>query len=144
MTLHFYGRIITPALLDDHLDAHDGYVGDSVKWNVALGYDPGSGPSLRYDRRTGTSDELLPLAKERILDGRPTMIRVDYASDANLTYNHLVLGVGVTEDDNIIMNDPATRRGDGYADPSNENILQRTSRKQGYTLVQLDWYEPAG
>tara|TARA_Y100000588_G_scaffold97414_2_gene105710 strand:+ start:12808 stop:13026 length:219 start_codon:yes stop_codon:yes gene_type:complete len=45
MTLYFYGRIITPALLDDHLDVHDGYVGDSVKWNVALGYDPSSGPS---------------------------------------------------------------------------------------------------
>jgi peptidoglycan hydrolase-like protein with peptidoglycan-binding domain len=127
-----------------HLDQNDGYVGDSVRWDVPLSYDAGTGPPLKYDRRTGTSDELLPFVKSRIQSGHPTIIRVDYAVDANLTYNHFVLGVGLTEDDHIILNDPATRRGDGYAEPSNENILQRTTRKQGYTLVQLDWYEPTG
>lgn len=144
MALRFYDRIITPTSLDDHLDQNDGYVGDSVRWDVPLSYDAGTGPPLKYDRRTGTSDELLPFVKSRIQSGHPTIIRVDYAVDANLTYNHFVLGVGLTEDDHIILNDPATRRGDGYAEPSNENILQRTTRKQGYTLVQLDWYEPTG
>ncbi len=144
MTLRFYGRTITPALLDAYLDRHDGYVGDSVKWGIALDYDPGTGPPLGYDRQTGSSDELLSLVRDRIQHNLPTMIRVDYGSDANLTYNHFVLGVGLTRENQIIMNDPATRRGDGYADASNTNILQRTGRKSGYTLVQLDWYEPTG
>ena len=40
------------------------------------------------------------------------------------------------------MNDPATRWGDGYADPGRDNIIDRTTRKEGYTIVQLDWYDP--
>ena len=71
------------------------------------------------------------------------MLRVDYGSDSDLAYNHFVMGVGLTPDGQVLMNDPATSRGDGYEDPTDENILQRTSRKQGYGLVQLDWYEPS-
>lgn len=144
MTLRFYGRTIDPALLDAHLDLHDGYAGDSVKWGAVISYDSGTGPKLRYDRQTGSSEELVSIVGDRIERNLPTMIRVDYGSDANLTYNHFVLGVGLTRESQIIMNDPATRRGDGYDDPSNDNILQRTGRKQGYAPVQLDWYEPVG
>ena len=56
MTLRFYGREIDPALLDAHLDEHDGYVGDSIKWNAALSYNPNSGPFLRYDRAGGSQN----------------------------------------------------------------------------------------
>ena len=40
------------------------------------------------------------------------------------------------------MNDPATREGDGYANHCDDNIIQRTSRKNGYRIVQRDWYGP--
>jgi hypothetical protein len=40
------------------------------------------------------------------------------------------------------MNDPATRLGDGYASAGDENIIQKTQRKSGYRIVQLDWYDP--
>ena len=54
MTLEFYGRDIDPALLDAHLDEHDGYAGDSIKWNTALSFDRNTGPLLRYDRAGGS------------------------------------------------------------------------------------------
>ena len=50
--------------------------------------------------------------------------------------------MGVTEDGDIVMNDPATRHGDGYEDSGPANIIQKTSRKQGYSIVQLDYYDP--
>ena len=143
MTLRFFGREIDPALLDAHLDEHDGYAGDSIKWNTALSFDRNTGPLLRYDRAGGSPEFLLSLLGERIEKNLPTMLRVDYGSDSDLAYNHFVMGVGLTPDGQVLMNDPATSRGDGYEDPTDENILQRTSRKQGYGLVQLDWYEPS-
>jgi len=69
------------------------------------------------------------------------MVRVDYGIDADLTYNHFVVCVGITADGQIIMNDPATSRGDGYSRPD-DNILETTSHKSGYRLVKLDYYDP--
>ena len=71
-----------------------------------------------------------------------TFTSVD-GSDANERYNHFVLAVGRTADGEIIMNDPATRRGDGYADPTADNIIERTTRQGGYNIVRLDYYQPA-
>ena len=141
MTLCFYGRTIDPGLLDIHLDAHDGYVGDSIRWNVALSYNANSGPRLHYDRKGGSTKELLPIIRDRIERNLPTMIRVDYGSDTDLAYNHFVLGVGLTREGHIIMNDPATRHGDAYENLS-DNVIQDTRRKQGYIPVAIDWYEP--
>ena len=52
--------------------------------------------------------ELRAVIHERLETQRPTMVRVDYGSDAGLKYNHFVLAAGRTEDGNIVMNDPAT------------------------------------
>jgi hypothetical protein len=38
------------------------------------------------------------------------------------------------------MNDPATHRGNAYSDSGNENIIQKTTRKSGYTIVGVDYY----
>ena len=143
MIQRFYGRNIDPGALDVFLDANSGYAGNSVKWGVAAGYSKGSGPKLAYARKNGSAAELVAILHKRIDDNRPTMVRVDYGSDSNLTYNHFVVAVGTTPDGDIIMNDPGTRHGDGYANPGSENTIQKTGRKQGYKIVQLDWYDPA-
>ena len=80
---------------------------------------------------------------ERIERNRPTMVRIDYGFDGDLQYNHFVVCVGKTPTGDFIMNDPSTRRGDGYVSTDADNIIQQTTRKGGYTIVQLDYYDPA-
>ena len=92
-------------------------------------------------RLKSSETELKEALTARIAENKPTLVRVDYGSDGNLRYNHFVLGVGRTENGQFIMNDPATRRGDGY-ESLVDNVIETTSRKQGYTIVQLDWYDP--
>ena len=108
MILRHHGRDVDPGSLDAFLDANDGYVGDSVKWGVAGGCGARGDDAVVYGRVSGTADELRPVIHERLETQRPTMVRVDYGSDAGLKYNHFVLAAGRTEDGNIVMNDPAT------------------------------------
>ena len=137
MILRFFGRPVHPAILDAYLDQHDGYVGDSIRWDVAGRCAQEENQSLKYNR---TKDDLEATLAARIAANLPTIVRVDYGTDANLTYNHFVVGVGKKANGHIIMNDPATMHGNGYQKPL-ENTLQTTTRKEGYTLVQLDWYD---
>ena len=143
MILRFYGRNVTPETLDMYLDANNGYAGNSVKWDVAgqCG-ESRSGLKLRYARKAGSQKELSTILSERIDKNSPTMVRVDYGTDVNLIYNHFVVCVGKTEDGALVMNDPATSQGDGYANTVDANIIQRTDRKNGYRIVQLDYYDP--
>jgi len=138
MVLKFRNRDVDPGVLDDFLDANGGYAGDSVMWGVAGAC---RGDALAYARLTGSRQQLLAKLHERIDEDRPTLVRVDYGIDAGLTYNHFVLAVGRTAGGDIVMNDPATRFGDGYAAPGPDNVIQTTSRKGGYEIVQLDWYD---
>ncbi len=78
---------------------------------------------------------------ERIEKNLPTLVRVDYETDPGLKYNHFVVCVGKTTDGDFIMNDPATSAGNGYKYVSDDNIIQKTSRKSGYNIVQLDQYD---
>lgn len=142
MILRFYGRNVNPGTLDEFLDANGGYSGNAVKWSVAAKCGAGEGPKLVFKQKTGSEKTLKKLLKQRIADNLPTMVRVDYGSDSDLTYNHFVLAVGISADGDIIINDPGTRYGDGYADGGTENQVGKTSRKNGYQLVQLDWYAP--
>lgn len=66
---------------------------------------------------------------------------VDYATDSDLTYNHFVLCVGISADGDMIMNAPATRSGNAYKNSGNDNIIQQTSRNNGYKIVARDYYE---
>lgn len=146
MILGFYGRNVNPGLLDDYLDTNNGYSGNCVIWDTAGRYGTsGSGPELEYGRMTsvqGKEKELEALLSKRIDDGLPTMVRVDYGTDPGLTYNHFVVCIGKTEDGLFIMNDPAYRSGNGYQNMTDDNIIQKTTRKNGYTMVQLDYYDP--
>ena len=141
MVFHFYGRPVTPLTLDQYLDAKDGYSGDSVKWNVAAGHEADGRAALQYGRMEGAEADLKDALASRIAENKPTLVRVDYGLDRDLTYNHFVVGVGRTASGEFIINDPATRRGDGY-ETLDDNVIETTSRKNGYTIVQLDWYDP--
>jgi len=146
MVLGFYGRNVNPGLLDDYLDANNGYSGNCVKWDTAGSYEAaGTGPELKYERIKaipGKEKELEEILCKRIDRGLPTMVRVDYGTDPGLTYNHFVVCIGKTKDGFFVMNDPATRLGNGYQNTTDDNIIQKTTRKNGYTMVQLDYYDP--
>ncbi len=141
MILRFYGRNVNPGLLDDYLDINGGYNGNSVIWGIAGQCEEPSGNKLSYHRKTGNNQKLIKIIKARIQQNLPTMARVDYGTDSNLTYNHFVVCVGLSDDGSIIMNDPATRYGDGYKDPGDDNIIQKTTRKNSYKIVGVDYYE---
>jgi len=143
MIQKFYGRDVEPGSLDVYLDNHDGYHGNSVIWSVAGKFKETRTKKLKYFRKSGRESDLIKIIKQRVDNNLPTMARVDYGIDGDLTYNHFVVCVGVTEEGDIIMNDPATRSGDGYQNPADDNIIQQTSRKSGYRIVQLDFYDPA-
>ena len=143
MILHFYGRHVNPGTLDAFLDSEGGYAGNSVVWSVAGRCRQGRKDKLKYASKAGSEEKLRKILAERVKKNLPTMVRVDYGVDSDITYNHFVLCVGVTGDGDLIMNDPATSRGDGYANPDNENLIGRTTRKQGYRIVKIDYYEPA-
>ena len=142
MVLAFFGRAVDPGRLDEYLDAHDGYVGDGLKWAVA-GRFPDGDAGLRYRRVSGSQDELIVALEERLGEDLPSIVRVDYGSDADNEYNHFVVCVGRTADGGLVMNDPASSAGDGYAAPGPDNVIQRTSRKGGYRIVSLELYDPA-
>ena len=142
MILKFYGRHVTPGTLDDYLDRSGGYDGDNVRWAVAGSYGKPSLDKLKYSNQEGSETALHNHLIERVNLNKPTMVRVDYGSDPGIIYNHFVVCVGVTDQNAIIMNDPATRVGDGYANLCDDNIIQKTTRKNGYRIVKLDWYDP--
>ncbi len=141
MILNFYGRDANPASLDEYLDNNGGYSGNSVVWGTAAKFNKSRGNKLKYERKTGSEQQLLKIIKKRIKRNQPTMARVDYGKDNDLKYNHFVVCVGIADDGGIIMNDPATRHGNGYKSSDHENVIQKTTRKNGYTIVGLDYYK---
>jgi len=142
MILNFYGRNVTPGTLDRYLDENDGYDGNCVNWHVAGRCGESSnGPKLKYEGTAGSEETLADLLSRRLDKNLPTMARVDYGIDADLTYNHFVVCVGKTQNNDFIMNDPATGQGDGYANLTDANIIQKTTRKNGYRIVRLDWFD---
>jgi peptidoglycan hydrolase-like protein with peptidoglycan-binding domain len=143
MILKFFGRNVTPGTLDKYLDQEDGYSGNCVKWAVAAKHGQARGARLKYKNKTGKEKTLQQHLAKRIRKNLPTMVRVDYKHDADITYNHFVVCVGQTSQGHFVMNDPATCQGDGYCDLCDDNIIEKTSRKEGYKIVQLDWYEQA-
>lgn len=143
MILKFFGRNVTPGTLDEYLDQKGGYSGDNVKWAVAGKCGQAPSHKLTYKRNSENHETLKTLLAQRVRNNQPTMVRVDYASDPGITYNHFVVCVGMTAQGEFVMNDPATKQGDAYANPCDDNIIERTTRKTGYKIVQLDWYDQA-
>jgi len=142
MILSFYGRDADPGSLDVFLDNAGGYSGNSVHWNAAAQFNRSGRKKLKYYRKTGSEAKLVKIIKKNIRNNLPTMARVDYGKDNDLKYNHFVVCVGIADDGSILMNDPATRYGNAYDNSSNDNIIQKTTRKQGYNIVGVDYYKP--
>lgn len=140
MVLKYYGRDVSPLVMDKYLDDHAGYSGDSVLWDVAFKCEEKD--DLKFGARTTVTSGFKAVLDARIAANKPTIARVDYAKDADGTYNHFVVIVGRHKDGHYIMNDPATSAGSGASNPSNENLIEKTTRKDGYTIVQLDIVDP--
>jgi len=140
MILKYYGRDVSPLSLDEYLDQHDGYSGDSVKWDVALKC--AETAELKFGLRTVVTSGFKATLDARIAANKPTLARVDYANDEDGNYNHFVVIVGRHKDGHYIMNDPASSGGNGASNPSPDNLIEKTTRKGGYTLVQLDLFDP--
>jgi murein DD-endopeptidase MepM/ murein hydrolase activator NlpD len=141
MILKYYGRDVSPLTMDQYLDDNSGYSGDSVKWEVAFACGAVEG-GVTFGARTIVSSGFKAVLDDRISQNKPTLARVDYASDTDGNYNHFVVIVGRHKDGHYIMNDPASSGGSGAADPSDINLIEKTTRKTGYTLVQLDVVDP--
>lgn len=141
MILKYYGRSVDPKTMDEYLDDNDGYSGDSVKWEVAFKCGEVEG-GVKFGARTTVTSNFKATLDQRITDNKPTLARVDYASDSDGSYNHFVVIVGRHKDGHYIMNDPASSGGNGASDPSDVNLIEKTTRKSGYTLVQLDIVDP--
>ncbi len=143
MIMVYYGRSnVTPKTLDEFLDANNGYAGNSVKWAKALEHDAGD-VALSYNAGIEGEDEIDEAVVEYLEQDRPLLARVDYEDDAGDTYNHFVVIVGKTGDGYYIMNDPATQQGDGTADPSDKNLIEKTTRHSGYKLVMVHKIAPS-
>jgi len=141
MVLKYYGRDVDPKQVDEHLDSNSGYVGDAVVWDVAFRCGATAGGLSFASRRVVTSNFKATL-DERIGQHKPTIARVDYGTDSDGLYNHVVVIVGRHRDGHYIMNDPGSNAGNGATDPSDANLIEKTTRKSGYTLVQLDLIDP--
>jgi len=161
MILKYYGRSkVTPLTLDQYLDEHHGYAAnrDAVIWAVALQHEAAGHTALIYG--DGTNEikvtdpaEMDVILSRRLLDNKPTLAHVAYTKNGIASGNHFVVIVGQTPDGHWIMNDPATRLGDGGSDPSRDNILKNpliadtknattTRGGGGYNLVSLHIIEP--
>ncbi|NLE03073.1 MAG: hypothetical protein GX640_24645, partial [Fibrobacter sp.] len=139
MFLKFYGRDVTPGTLDEYLDTHQGYVGNSVVFATALKCGEAESLMISYGGKlTVNFDSII---SQRIGNNMPTVARVDYGTDADENYNHFVVIVGITSDGDYIINDPGTRLGNGAENPNNDNIISKTTRKNGYKLVAVDIFD---
>lgn len=143
MILSYYGRDVTPAIMDGYLDKNHGYSGDSVNWDVAFKCGEEKN-GVKFSGRKIVSGGFDAVLDVRIAANKPTLARVDYGKDSDSTYNHFIVIVGRTKDGFHIMNDPATREGDGASNPTSENIVERTTRSKGYRIVSLDVFDTLG
>lgn len=138
MCLRFFGHDVDPKAVDEYLDDHSGYQGDSVIWQTAL--DAGSTPGkkkLTFEKFVSDKAQFEPVLQARLAANLPTIAWVDYGSDAGQAGNHFVVAVGRLASGQFVMNDPASTSGNGAADPSDDNLFNKTSRKQGYNVVKL-------
>jgi hypothetical protein len=131
MILKFFGRNVNPGTLDGYLNQEGGYSGDCVVWAIAERHDQARRTQLEYKKRKGNKITLQQHLATRVRQNLPTMVRVDYNHDAVITYNHFVVCVGQNSQSNYVMNDPATSQNDGYCNVCDDNIIEKTTGKNG-------------
>jgi peptidoglycan hydrolase-like protein with peptidoglycan-binding domain/GH24 family phage-related lysozyme (muramidase) len=142
MVLKYYGRDVDPGRLDAHLDAHHGYLGNAVRWPIALEYAHAPGtPGLSHSVTLSDPSTFASVLDARLAAGHPTFARVDWGKDADEAYNRFVVIVGRDAAGRYIMNDPLTPDGDGASDPSGKNVIGATNRCGGYTIRALDLFD---
>lgn len=120
MVLAHYGRDVDPSVLDQWLDDHAGFLGDTLRFDLA--FDCGeveNSPQLAFvqevDAATEGESYVLALVTERVQSGAPTILRVAVGEDS--TPHHVVV-VGVDAEGLPLINDPAVAEGNAVQDPS--------------------------
>ena len=88
--------------------------------------------------RLGSGD--LGIYRDRIDHETPVLLRVNYKTEQDETYDHFVLGIGYTKTDTIVprFHDPATIEGSGY----NGALSDMKINRKHYQLAGMDWYQP--
>jgi hypothetical protein len=142
MVLSYFGRDVNPQAMDEHLDANEGYTGDSVYFGTALRCKEEKG-GVKVEIAQDIKD---PAKFGQVIDqefkaNRPVIAHVDYEDEKGgaeeTAGNHFIVLVGRTEEGLTIMNDPASGGGNGGTTPTEVNILELTTRKKGYNLVRI-------
>ena len=152
---------LPPDVLDDYFDTHNGYaknadgtISDNIVWGTLnecvreqFGID------LRYKRIGGRGSagrppgELHRIAGERLHDGWPVIMRVQYKDPKKqygMWFNHFVLAVGIDSDGHIQFFDPGYARGGDLStgwfrtDPPAD--APHRKHKGGYCVVALEHY----
>ncbi len=138
MVLAFYGRDVDPAVLDEWLDSEGGYLGDTVRFDVAL--------ACRQDDQTAelsmvqevTADAegeefLLTMLAERVFAGAPTILQVSRSGDRSL---HHVVVVGLDDQGRPLINDPSNPSANGSENPEDAEAGLFTATA-GYRIEKL-------
>ena len=91
--------------------------------SVAGRHDQARRTKLKYFRKeTDSKDEIPPILRERVRNNLPTMLKVDYGVDGDISYNHFVVCVDQTSQGHFVMNDPEQPRYCGLCD---DNIIEK-------------------
>lgn len=146
MVLSYYGRQgVDPGTLDAWLDGWDGYDRDGVDLTVALAFEMSDAtPQLLDGDPITKHTDFDRVLKQRIAANRPTLALVDYSTDWDDEFDHVVVIVGRDEHGRYIMNDPGHAHGDGVSHPELGNILgfNDCDRFGGYQIVKLIPIDP--
>ena len=124
MLTNMFGKVINPLTMTKWAYANNGWDRDGMKWNLPETVANKFGLNIHYEKE-GKSDANLERIKEEIKSGYPVimsgMAPTDNDNEPFTRSGHIVVGVGVDSNGNIIVNDP---RGIGYSKAFSDESLK--------------------
>ncbi len=124
MLTNMFGKIINPLTMTKWAYANNGWDRDGMKWNLPETVANKFGLNIHYENE-GKSDANLERIKKEIKSGYPVimsgMAPTDNDNEPFTRSGHIVVGVGVDSNGNIIVNDP---RGIGYSKAFSDESLK--------------------
>ena len=138
MCLSYFGRSVTPADVDRHMDANHGYSQGSdgiANWDIALATKAAPGLTVKLDKSVrlyegADEDAMYQSIQESLTRNIPVIARIKYGN-STATYNHFAVIVGRTRSGDHVINDPGLRDGDGAANPKLPNVVLETATRNG-------------
>jgi len=124
MLTNMFGKVINPLTMTKWAYANNGWDRDGMKWNLPETVANKFGLNIHYEEE-GKSDDNIKRIKEEIKSGYPVimsgMAPTDNDNEPFTRSGHIVVGVGVDSNGNIIVNDP---RGIGYSKAFSDESLK--------------------